>query len=175
MSFMTTNYKDVQESSFEPLPQAEYEMLISKAQEAATKNGKEKLQIDLVVREDLDNVKGMEETNKKYHRRHVFNDIWKQNIRGNYQFDTSKFQYILDAIGVPENYEINSVDELIELITGRAVRVFVKKQFSEYNNEDENTVAPWGYKKTEFPLTKQQPSFERDEQSVDITDSDLPF
>lgn len=175
MAFMTTNYKDNESNDYSALPQGEYEMIINKAQEAATKNGKEKLQIDLVVRKDLDNVQGMEETNKKYHNRHVFHDNWKTDINGSYQYDTTKFQYILDAIGVPENLAINSVDELIEIITGKAVRVYVKQEFSSYSGKEENRVAPWGYKKTEYPLTSST-SFDRTTTStLDISDDDLPF
>lgn len=50
MSFIKTDYSKNEESNFEPLPSDNYEMIIQSAQERATKNGAESLQLKLVVR-----------------------------------------------------------------------------------------------------------------------------
>src|SRR5699024_10256662 len=118
-------------------------MLINKAQEAATKNGKEKLQIDLIVRKDLDNVQGMEETNKKYHNRHVFHDNWKTDVNGSYQYDTTKFQYILDAIGVPKNLNINCGGTDRKHNTERSSCIHETKKYNIYSRREKNSGALW--------------------------------
>jgi Protein of unknown function (DUF669). len=56
MSFITTDYSENKEQDFKPLPTDNYEMIIQSAQERATKNGAESLQLKLVVRNDLDGV-----------------------------------------------------------------------------------------------------------------------
>ena len=78
MAFLTANYSNNQENSFEAIPTGTYEVLINKAQEQATKNGAESLQLDLLIRNDLDKVPTLAETNAKYHNRHVFMDNWKR-------------------------------------------------------------------------------------------------
>ena len=111
MSFLTTNYSDnKQATGFAPLPTGEYEMLIVNAQEKATPSGAESLQIDLVVRNDLNGVPSLTETNAKHNNRIVFNDNWKRKATGMY--DTQGFQYILEAAQVPEGTPINSVMDL---------------------------------------------------------------
>jgi len=179
MGFMTTNYADnKQTSGYSPLPTNEYEMIIKGATERSTKKGSESFTIDLVVRNDLNNVPGMEKTNGAYHDRHVFQDNWKSTIKGVYQYDTDKFQYILDAVGVPENTPIDSMDDLIKMITGKPVLVYVKKEDNNYNGEvtQINRVAPWGYKKTKFASVghefkeKQTTAY-----TADVDDEDLPF
>ena len=170
MGFMTTNYADnKQKGNYAPLPQNEYEMIINGAHEKTTPKGSEAFTIDLLVRGDLDNVPALLDTNKKFHGRHVFNDIWKTTINGEYQYDTKKFQYILDAVGVPENTPINSVEDLITLIIGKPVLVFTKVEDNTYNGETKqiNTVAPWGYKPTNYAMAETA--------TIDIADDDLPF
>lgn len=167
MSFLKTNYSNTQSNDYSPLPEGEYEMLINKVQEQATPSGSESLQIDLLVRTDLDGVQELKDTNAKYHKRHVFMDNWKR--KATKQYDLDGLQYILQAIDIPEGTDINSVDDFMKLITGFAVRVFVKVGHDDYNDRDRNEVAPWNFSKTKYPLDKQidvAPSFD---------ESQLPF
>ncbi|MDB1684993.1 DUF669 domain-containing protein [Enterococcus durans] len=179
MAFMTTDYSENKQSGgYQPLPTNDYEMIIVGATEKVTPKGSEALSIDLVVRNDLRNVQGMEETNGKYHDRHVFNDNWKKTINGNYQYDTSHFQYILDAVGVPENTPINSVDELVDIITGKPVLVYVKLEDNTYNGETTkvNRVAPWGYKKTKYPQVGHTiKEKKKTTTTIEIPQDDYPF
>ena len=152
MSFLNANYSNTESTTpYGPLPTGEYEMIINKAQETATKNGAESFQIDLIVRNDLDGVPALAETNKKYHNRHVFNDNWKRKATG--QYDMQGFQYILQAVGVPEGTTIATIDDFINLLTGKPVKVYVKEEDNEYNGTvtKVNRVAPWNYSQTAFP------------------------
>lgn len=148
--FMNTDYSN-NTSDFDPLPQGNYEMIINNTQEKATKNGAESLQIDLLVRNDLDKAKGLEETNAKYHNRHVFVDNWKRKATN--QYDLAGFQYILQAVGVPEGTPLHTIEDFMKLITGAAVKVYVKIEDNTYQGQTTqvNRVAPWNFDKTDFP------------------------
>lgn len=191
MAFLTANYENNQQGgNYDPLPQGNYEMVIKSAQETATPNGSESLQLDLVVRNDLDKVPELAETNAKYHNRHVFMDNWKR--KSTHQYDMEGFQYILEGAQVPEGTVINSVDDFIKWISGRPVRVFVKKIKDTYNGEtkDKNQVAPWNIDKTKFTTlnhvfkdnNQPQPQAQQNSdpfagngQQIDISDDSLPF
>lgn len=172
--FITTDYSNNDSKDFALLPKNNYEMIIKSVQEKATKNGKESLQIDLQVRDDLD--KALPETNGKYHKRIVFNPFWKRDINGQYQYDMTHFQYVLEAVGIPAGTKLASVEDFIKAIVNKPVLVYVDQQENEYNGETttQNTVAPWGYKQTKFPtVANQADPFEG--QKVDVDPADLPF
>lgn len=158
MSFITADYSNLKgnNGSYAPLPQGEYEMVIKSAHEDATPSGAETFQIDFVVRNDLNGVPALSETNGKYHDRHVFMDNWKRKATN--QYDLKNFPYLLKAVGVPEGLELNSLDEVIEVIEGKPVKVFVKKETNTYNGNttERNTVALWNISKSNFPQCQHQ-------------------
>lgn len=179
---MQTDYSNNTGQDYTPLPQGVYEMVIAKAQETATPAGAESFQIDLIVRNDLDGVPDLAESNKKYHNRHVFNDNWKR--KATKQYDMSGFQYILDAVNVPEGTQIPTIEDFADMLIGKPVKVFVKVEDNTYNGETKpvNRVAPWNYSKTDFPNVQHQ--FSKGEKKndnfneasqLDISDDDLPF
>ena len=195
MSFINTDYSNNSHQDYSALPQGNYEMVIKSAKETTTKNGSESLQLDLVVRNDLDQVPELKETNANYHNRHVFMDNWKRKATG--QYDMEGFQYILEGAQVPEGTAINTVEDFMRLISGRPILVFVKKEKDTYKDDGSyrNTVAPWNISKTKFtqvnhvykdqkdgqnPFASQQPAQNADPfagqgQTIDIQSSDLPF
>ena len=192
MSFLTTNYESLESNEYGALPTGEYEMIINKAYEDATPSGAENLTVDLIVRNDLTQVTGLSESNGKYANRHVFNANWKRKATN--QYDLENFQHILEAVGVPAGTAIESVDHFCQLLTGKPVRVYVKKEVDDYNTTDpnnpvyRNAVAPWNYSKSQFPnsnhtfpdgqspqsLTTDNNPFEKRD-VADISDSDIPF
>lgn len=198
--FMNTDYSNnTNGGNYDPVPTGTYEMIINNAKEDATKNGAETLQIDLLVRNDLDKVPGLAETNAKFHNRHIFMDNWKRKDTN--QYDLDGFQYILQAAGVPEKTPLHTVDDFIKLIVGAPVRVYVKQEENTYNGNTSmvNRVAPWYFEVTKFasvqhafknsknaPTQNTAPAnssqngtsaglFENSGDSVDISDDDLPF
>lgn len=183
MAFLTADYSNNQENSFEAIPTGTYEVLINKAQEQATKNGAESLQLDLLIRNDLDKVPALAGTNAKYHNRHVFMDNWKRKQTN--QYDTDSFQYILDAAKVPEGTVLNSVDDFIKAITGKPVQAYIKNEDNTYNGKTEkvNRVAPWNISETAYPEVNHKykdtdsssDPFANSDNQVNISDSDIPF
>lgn len=149
--FMNTDYSNNTGGNYDAVPAGNYEMIINNAKEDATKNGAETLQIDLLVRNDLDKVTDLADTNAKFHNRHIFMDNWKRKATN--QYDLDGFQYILQAAKVPEGTPLHTVDDFIKLIVGVPVRVFVKQEENTYNGETStvNRVAPWNFEVTKFP------------------------
>lgn len=196
MSFITTDYSKLEKSGYDALPTGEYEMVIRQVMEKAMPSGSESLEIDLIVRNDVKQVQELSETNGKYANRHVFMDNWKR--RGTKQYDLEGFMYILEAAGVPEGTPINSVDDFIDLLTGKPVRVYVKKEVDDYkttdpnNPEYRNNVAPWNISATKFkevnhqyatgadqrPPVQQSQQVQQQNQQAEhfqISDDDMPF
>jgi len=188
--FLNTDYSNNTGGSFEAVPEGNYEMIINNAKEDATKSGAETLQIDLLVRNDLDGVPDLAATNKKYHNRHVFVDNWKRKATN--QYDMQGFQYILQAAKVPEGTPIHTVDDFIKLITGVPVQVFVKQELNKYNGNETlvNRVAPWNFSETKFsevqhtykdsgskPATQagNTDPFANSSEPIEISDDDIPF
>lgn len=184
MSFLTTDYSNVQDNNYDALPTGEYEMIIANAKEDATPSGAETLQLDLVVRNDVKNVTALSETNGKYANRHVFMDNWKR--KATKQYDTDGFMTILYAAGVPEGTAINSIQDFINAITNKPVRVYVKKQVDDYKTEDpdnpvyQNRVAPWNFSPTKFKEVNHQrdakkAAASKSKETISISDEDIPF
>ena len=191
MSLFKTSYSEVQDNDYSPLPTAEYECVIARVGEKATPNGKESLNIGLVVRNDLKQVPELAETNGKYADRWVFADEWKRDINGQYKYKVENFMHYLAAVGVPEGTDIKDMEHLFSLLRGKAVNVYVKKENNTYKGEttEVNTVAPWGFKPTKFPnlnhqfQDKQSGGSNQEESnpyanqdgSVEVTEETLPF
>lgn len=183
MSFLKADYSKNQEQGFDAVPTGNYEVIINKAQEQATKNGAESLQLDLLIRNDLDKVPDLSKTNAKYHNRHVFMDNWKR--KNTNQYDLASFQYILDAVGIPEGTELNSVDDFMKAISGKPVLAYIKNEDNTYNGNTKkvNRVAPWNISKTNYPEVNHKfknPEKPTDnpfdsKESISIDESDIPF
>lgn len=176
MSLFETNYSKNEKTNYAPVPEGEYECLITKATPDVTPGGTEYLAINLKVRDDLD--KALPETNGKYHKRVVFVQFWKNKETGKYNSD--QLQYVLEAAGVPEGHDIKDWDEFRELLVDKPVRVFVKVEEDTYQGKTttRNRVAPWGFSKTKFPLQKKQADPFEGACGVsedELTDKDIPF
>lgn len=190
MSFLKANYSEVQNNSgnYGPLETGEYEVVINEVKERQTQNGKESLNFDLIVRNDLTKVPELAETNGKYADRHVFNDNWKRQIQGAYDYDKNQFMHYLKAAQIPEGTEIESINHLCSLLQGKAVRVYVKKEENTYKGETQevNAIAPWGYTPTKYENVNHQwkdksqpkednPFANASDGGADVNTSDLPF
>lgn len=202
MTKHTPNYSNIQDHSYGPLPEGTYEMVVNKVQETATKSGAESLQIDLIVRNDLDGVPELKDTNAQYHNRHVFNDNWKRKTTKEYDLDG--MDSILKAAGWPDKKAVDYPDEFIKFMSHKPVKVFVKNEDNTYQGKTSkvNRVAPWNYSTTDFPnvahkfktddindaannaqVGMNQAStqngtadpFANNGQPIDISDDDLPF
>lgn len=176
MAFITTNYSKNQDNDFSPLPQGEYEMVITNAGEHATPSGAESLQLRLTVRNDLDQAEPT--TNGKYHNRVVFFDNWKRKKTN--QYDMDGLQYVLEAAQIPEGTPLNSIDEFCQALIHKPVRVYVKVEHDDQYG-DRNTVAPWNVHKSKYPQVAHKYKDSNDltagskPLSQEEIENDLPF
>ena len=188
MALFKTNYEEVGNNDFAPLPTGEYECIINDVTEKATKNGKESMNISLIVRNDLKQVPELKEQNGKYADRWVFVDEWKRYVDDRYIYKMDNFMHYLAAVGIPEGTEIKDMEHLFSLLRGKPVLVYIKQEENTYNGNTTmvNTVAPWNFKQTKFPQVNHVFKDKKEESSesnpfanskgpVDISDDDLPF
>lgn len=191
MALFTTNYNEVQENDYSALPTGEYEVLILSIKERETPNGKIGMNFDLVVRNDLKEVQSLKETNGKFANRRVFTTEWKRNKNGSYKYELNNFMHYLAAVKVPEGTEIKDLNHLASLLRNKPVRVYIKEEENTYqgNTEMVNTIAPWGFKPTQFENVNHQfkddaqnnskandnPWGTNDSSAADVQDDDLPF
>lgn len=149
-----TNYKDLQDHSYGPLPEGDYEFVIKSVAENATNSGAESIQFSLVVRNDLD--QAMPETNGKYHNRQLWVDEWKR--RATNQYDVNNLMYFMQAAGIPEGTPINTMEDFFQIMTGKPVRIHIKVEDNTYNGKTTqvNRPAPWDWEKSQFPQVAHQ-------------------
>lgn len=177
----TTNYNNLNDNEFHPLPVGEYECTVESAQEQVTKNGKECISIRVSVRSDLD--KAMPNTNGKYHKRQIFINEWKRNKEVNgkqkYVYEMKNLMYFLRAVGVPAGTEINSMDEILQALIHKNVRLYINVTEDNYNGQKQqkNTVAPWNWSKTKYPTVSADSVADpfAGQPVTDVDESDLPF
>lgn len=198
---MNMDYNKLPEDNndFSPLPTGVYEMVVNGAKEHATPNGAESFQIDFIVRNDLDGVPALKNTNAKYHNRHVFMDNWKR--RATNQYSQEAILQIMAAAGFPDKKSFDFPNESIDFLFHKPMKVYVKKTTNEYNGEKReiNQIAPWGLNPTDYPSIQHEfknkgnndnqnngfgngssnptnnDPFANSGNQVDISDDDLPF
>ena len=149
MSFLTTDYTNTTTNNNGPLPEGDYEFIIKGVQEVASKGGSEAIQFELVVRNDLD--QALPETNGKQHNRHLWVNEWKR--RKTNEYDTNNLMYFMQAAGVPEGTNIDTIEKFFEIMTNKPVRIHIKVEKNEYqgNVTEVNRPAPWDWQVSKFP------------------------
>ncbi|MGQ5708808.1 DUF669 domain-containing protein [Lactobacillus sp. PSON] len=174
MAFIHTDYSNIKENDYSPVPEGTYEVNIEDVAQDATKGGTEFIELKLRVRKDLD--KAMPDTNGKYHNRMLFQNEWKRKKTGAY--DQENLMRYLKAAKVPDNVTLDSFDDFADALRGKNVRVYVKVEDNTYKGKTEtrNTMAAWNFEQTKYPTDTQQSSedpFEATDNT--ITDEDIPF
>ncbi|MEJ6401008.1 DUF669 domain-containing protein [Nicoliella lavandulae] len=199
MSFNPNEVKDYAgQNDFSPLPTGNYEVIVKSVGENTTRNGRKSMQLELVIRNDLDNVPGLAETNAKYHNRHVFLDLWTDKS-DNQSYNVKDIQSLLYQAGFNQP-ELDFPLDFINFMTKKPLKAFIKKEKNDFNGKvtERNRVAPYNVTKTDFPNVQHQwsdvhasesqstPDFKvnfNDSNSTDsfngeqqaISDDDLPF
>lgn len=167
----TTDYSKMTESTNnnDPIPKGTYEAKILDVVDGQpTPSGKEKIQVHLEIRDDLD--QALPETNGKQHRRQVWGDIWfKDKGDGNgYMLQPEPCLNLLKAVGYPDGTQFeNTAKSLDTLVGGKAVKVNIG--VNKYNGKETNQIAFWDYYKTDFPMDPNE------SKPVEVKESDLPF
>lgn len=142
-----------------------YEVIVNLAKEDVNKGGSEYAQLDLVIRNDVQ---------QKHSNMHIFHKIWKNKETGKYNFKT--FNTLGWAFQLQENKSYNSIDDLLQDFFMKTAKITVKNEKSEFNGQTYDNLNVKRWEQTQ--LTQSQHQFKDKTNSaptIDISDDDLPF
>ncbi|MBC1420194.1 DUF669 domain-containing protein [Listeria fleischmannii] len=143
-----------------------YEVVINNGKEDATPNGAEYVELDLIVRNDVE---------QKYQNAHIFHKIWMSKQTN--QYNPKSFNTIGKSLQLENGKEYNSINELLQDFSMKTCRVTVKNEQSEYNGKTyENTnVKAWQPSNVQGVLNHKFKKSDNDNNPINIEDDDLPF
>lgn len=153
-----------------------YEVIVNVATEKATPNGSEYTELDLIIRNDVQ---------QKHHNQHIFHKVWKKKDTGKY--NSQMFNTLGWVFKLQEGKNYNSIDELLQDFFMKVAKVTVKNTESEYNGKTYKNVDVTRWEHSAFPQSqhqfKQKDSASNANQtrdpfagsSIELTDDDLPF
>ncbi|HAP7600356.1 DUF669 domain-containing protein [Enterococcus faecium] len=145
-----------------------YEVVVNKAVENATKSGAEFIDIDLIVRNDVD---------QPFQNKHIFAKIWKAKATGKY--NEGMIMAIAQALQLEDGKSYNGLDELLADFVLKTASVRVKTE--ESNGYKNVNVKSWDKTNTRGVMNHQfkngdEPSFgpERS-RATTVRNDNLPF
>lgn len=151
-----------------------YECVVNRANEDATSGGSEYMELDLIIRNDID---------QPYKNAHIFAKIWKTKDTGRYS--EGMIMAVAQALQLQDGKQYNSLDELMADFVLKPVLVTIKNEKSESNGKeyDNLNVKKWEKSKIQGVMNHQfkkgdEPSFgnsNNQSTTVEINDDDLPF
>ena len=100
----------------------------------------------------------------------IFDKIWinKETL----QYPTWALQRYAKAVKIPEGVRINSIDQFLDLIRGKSLKVTVKNVTSEYNGQTYENLNVTKMEQSELPAFAGEIKPSVDQQ---IDELDLPF
>ena len=150
-----------------------YEVVVNHANEDATPGGSEYIELDLIVRNDVD---------QEYQNKHIFAKVWKAKKTGKY--NEGMIMAIADALGLEDGKTYDGLEDLLEDFIMKTAKVTVETEESTGNNGKsyKNTnVKFWDKSDIKGILNHEfkkdgKPNFQPErEKTIDVTDDDLPF
>lgn len=158
MTGFTTDFSNVQEfSEFKAQP---YEMIVFDAYESANTNGKMRIVIDYVVRNDVKQEK---------QNAHLWDEQYRQKETNKYHMGILMGK--AKALGIPEGKHYDSFEAFLNDFKGRVAKVTVK--LDEYNGQKRPKVN--FVNASEFPNCHHAWKEKKNEQAFSIQEDDLPF
>lgn len=148
------------------IPEGTYEVVIKVAKQEVTKNGKDKIGLHLVVRNDMP---------QKYGNKIVFESLFKSTKTGEYM--PQQFNTIGKAAKIQNGKQYTSLDQLLGDFVGKPVKVTIKHE--EYNGNTNARVQKW--EPSEYPEVHHEykdKAKAADSVFADMTpvdDQDIPF
>lgn len=171
MTFSFFNVNHAEAGNFGVLPEGEYEVIISDIKKKQTKaKNADMLNLTLTIRDDYE---------QEGQKRKVFDNLVAMEAVA------FRWQQIYAAVGIEDNASFTSLEDIIEALHMKALRV--KLKIEEYNGSDKNAVA--FYKKSMIgegaPASSvfdasptdigNNDPFDNQGGAINISDDDLPF
>ena len=159
MMGFTNDYSQAQDFSGVK-PEGDYEVLIVKAEEKQTKNGKTGLNLKMVIRNDVD---------QKFQNGYLFHTLWKRKepTAADLQVNGYGFGQVMalgKAAGLPDGKDYASLAYFLADLIMKPVRVRLKHE--EYNGtvqERVDCINPSSFTKISHVMKKPKPDVAADE------------
>lgn len=120
MSLFSVNYEAAEQ--FSSVENGTYEVVVATAEQSASKTGTDFLDIRLKIRDDFQ---------QKFRNNLIFDKVWinKQTL----QYPEWALQRYAKAVKIPEGVEINTIEQFLDIIKGKTLKVTIKNEQSESN------------------------------------------
>lgn len=154
MGLFTVDYKAAEQ--FSSIEDGTYEVVVSTAEQSASKNGTDFLDIRLKIRDDYQ---------QKFRNNLIFDKIWinKETL----QYPPFALQRYSKAVQIPEGTDIQTIEQFLEIIRNKSLKVTVKNEQSEYNGKTYDNLNIKKYEVSDIlPANTTKPR---------VDDLDLPF
>ncbi len=152
MSVFEIDYSQAQE--FAKVTDGTYEVLIDKAVQNASRGGTDFLDIQLRIRKDFQ---------QEFQNNIIFHKIWINKETKKYP--AGMVQNLAKQAGIPDGTKFNSLDDYLNMLVGKPLKVTVKNETSEYNGKTYENLNVKAIEKSELSGV----------QAPEVEDIDLPF
>lgn len=154
------------------IPEGKYEVVVKSAGIGSTPWGTEYIDLPLIVRNDVD---------QAYKNKYIFYHLWKKKDPDEMDktcnnFSAKQIFKLCKAVGIPEDKNFESLDEMLAELAGKPLLVGIKHDV--YNEKKQEKISFTDI--TNFPECKHE--FKKDNEklenkSVEVTvdEDDLPF
>ena len=160
MSLFSVNYEAAEQ--FSSVENGTYEVVVATAEQSASKTGTDFLDIRLKIRDDFQ---------QKFRNNLIFDKVWinKETL----QYPEWALQRYSKAVKIPEGVEINTIEQFLNIIKGKTLKVTVKNEQSEYNGKTYDNLNIKKMEQSELPPYSGAVSSEPASAKADGLD--LPF
>ena len=160
MSLFSVNYEAAEQ--FSSVENGTYEVVVATAEQSASKSGTDFLDIRLKIRDDFQ---------QKFRNNLIFDKVWinKQTL----QYPEWALQRYAKAVKIPEGVEINTIEQFLDIIKGKTLKITVKNEQSEFNSKTFDNLNIKKMEQSELPPYSGVVSSEPAPAKAD--DLDLPF
>lgn len=157
MGIFSVNYESAEQ--FAAIEDGTYEVYVAQAEQSATQNGTDFLDIRLKIRDDFQ---------QKFRNNLIFDKIYVN--KSTLEYPIWVLQMYCKAAKVPEKTDIKTIEQFLDLIKGKSMKVTVKNETSEWNGKTYENLRVKKREQSELP-----PYSAKAEKAPEVSDLDLPF
>lgn len=165
MTAFKVDYSEAQE--FGNVADGDYEVVVSRANEDATKGGAEFINFDLIIRNDVKQPSA---------NSHIFHKIWKAKDTGKY--NRGQVMNLAKAFELPDGKEYQSFDDFLSDFSLKMAKIRVKNETSEYNGKTYENLNVKKFGATQYPSLQHQfkdGSANQNTPHFEVDEDNLPF
>lgn len=138
------------------IAEGEYEVVVNKAVENVTPSGAEYMDIQLIIRNDID---------QKHKNQYIFASVFKSKATNEYH--SGMVNSVCKALSIPNGTQFNSLNDMLNMFNKRVARVTVKHE--EYKGDKQARVKYWNESKFQNCQHTFKDGF------TEVSNSDVPF